>query len=153
MRHIALTVALGFGMDADEAEDVAQDTIIKLWCMHSSFDDTTNVEALATTIAKHLCIDATRRRRTVPISTRPLADHHSEPPDTILETQENDLWLEQRLRQLPTKEHAVLHLRQVEHKTNAEIAALLGISTASVPTLLSRARHKLLADIMRHRKQ
>lgn len=153
LRHKALTTALGFGMDADEAEDVAQDTIIKLWCMHSSIDDTVRIEALTATIARHQCIDLTRRRRTVPIDSRPITDRHSAAPDTILETAEDERWLEKRLSQLPSTEHAVLHLRQVERKTDAEIAALLGISTASVPTILSRARHKLLADIIRRRKQ
>lgn len=153
LRHKALTTALGFGLDADEAEDVAQDTIIKLWCMRSSIDVQTRIEALTATIARHQCIDITRRQRTVPISSRPIADHHSAPPDTQLEAAEDERWLEQRLRLLPPSEYAVLQLRQVERKTDKEIAALLGISTASVPTLLSRARHKLLADIMRRRNQ
>ena len=47
----------------------------------------------------------------------------------------------------------MLHLRQVERKTDQEIASILGISASSVPTLLSRARRKLLADIMRRRNQ
>ena len=52
---------------------------------------------------------------------------------------------------MPTKEHAVLHLRQVEHKTTEEIAAIVGVSAVSVPTMLARARKKLFDEIKRRR--
>ena len=42
-------------------------------------------------------------------------------------------------------------MRQVEHRSNAEIARLLGIGEASVSTLLARARHKMLEEIRRKR--
>lgn len=103
LRLRSLAVAHGFSFDTDEAEDVAQDAMLKLWGLH--------------------------------------------------ETTDNERWLEQRLKTLPSNEHAVLHLRQVERKTDQEIASILGISASSVPTLLSRARRKLLADIMRRRNQ
>lgn len=86
-------------------------------------------------------------------SGRSTHGEHNAPPDIALETADNERWLEQRLKALPSNEHAVLHLRQVERKTDQEIASILGISASSVPTLLSRARRKLLADIMRRRNQ
>ena len=58
------------------------------------------------------------------------------------------------MQALPSTEYQVLHLRQVERKTDQQIAAILGIGNASVPTLLSRARRKLMqAMLARQRKE
>lgn len=46
----------------------------------------------------------------------------------------------------------VLRLRQVERKSAEEIAAIMGISPGSVPTLLARARHAMLEELRRRRQ-
>ena len=70
------------------------------------------------------------------------------------EVADDERWLEQRMQALPSTEYQVLHLRQVERKTDQQIAAILGIGIASVPTLLSRARRKLMqAMLARQRKE
>lgn len=153
LRNRSVAVAASFGFAPDEAEDVAQDAMLKLWCLHSSLTDSSHAEALNMSITRHLCVDTMRRQRTVPMDSRPVIDDRHATPDNALETADNERWLEIRLSQLPSNEHAVLHLRQVERKSEAEIAAILGISAASVPTLLSRARRKLLADIMRRQQR
>lgn len=153
LRSRSLSVAHGFSLSTEEAEDVAQDAMLKLWALHETADSPASAEALTVSITRHLCIDLLRRRHTIPLDSRPVIDDRYAPPDTALETNEDERWLEQRLKALPSNEHAVLQLRQVEGKTDLEIATILGISVSSVPTLLSRARHKLLADIMRRRNQ
>jgi RNA polymerase sigma-70 factor (ECF subfamily) len=60
---------------------------------------------------------------------------------------ENDAWLEEQLKALPTTQHAILYMRQVERRSGEEIARLLGISEASVRTLLARARRRLLEEL------
>lgn len=52
---------------------------------------------------------------------------------------------------LPSKEYQILKLRQVEQKTNEEIAKLLGIEKTSVATLLSRARIKILKEFQKRK--
>jgi RNA polymerase sigma-70 factor (ECF subfamily) len=66
-----------------------------------------------------------------------------------LEMKEDDVWLTTRLQQLPTTQRTLLYMRQVERRSNEEIAQLLGIETTSVSTLLARARRTLLEDIKR----
>ena len=66
---------------------------------------------------------------------------------------EEEQWLQQRIRDLPPTQHAILHMRQVEHRSNAQIAALLGIKETSVSTLLGRARRQLLEEIRQQRER
>ena len=70
----------------------------------------------------------------------------------MMETQENDMWLQQKLLELPSTQYQVLHLRQVEKKSMEEIAGIIGITPASAATILSRARQRMLTEIRRRMK-
>ena len=70
-------------------------------------------------------------------------------PATTLEEAEDERWLMQKLKQLPTTQHTILYMRQVERLSAQDIAQRLGISETSVSTLLSRARRSLLEEIKR----
>lgn len=147
LRHRIIAVARGYRLGDDDVEDVAQDTMLKLWTIRNDIDDGRHAAALAVTVAKNLAIDRLRRGAKSGTPEIALADSLYKQPDFMLEDNENDLWLQEQLRHLPTKEYAVLHLRQVEKKTTAEIAAIVGIAPGSVATLLARARKKLLNEI------
>lgn len=149
LRRRVIAVARGYGLDADSVEDVAQDTMLKLWTIREKVHGDCSATALAVTIAKHLAVDTLRGRRTVAIDKVAVADSRYRQPDSLLESSDNEEWLEEQLRRLPTKEYAVLHLRQVEHKSAQEIAAIVGVSEKSVPTMLARARRKLLEGMVK----
>ena len=151
LRRRIVTLARGFRLDSDSAEDVAQDTMLKLWTIREKIDGKPSAAAMATTIARHLSIDMLRRNKTIALDMTAAPDSSYRQPDSLLQTAEDDRWLKSQLDKLPTKEHAVLHLRQVEHKTTEEIAAIVGVSAVSVPTMLARARKKLFDEIKRRR--
>ena len=148
LRRRSVTAARGCGLDTDEAEDVAQDVLLKLWLLRAELL-ATRAGALASVAAHNMAVDHYRRQRTVSMDNRPLLDDHHAQPDTLLEIAENEQWLERRMAKLPTTEYNVLRLRQVERRTNEEIAAILGIGAASIPTLLARARRRLLEAMKR----
>lgn len=152
LRQRSVDTARSLGLDADDAEDVAQDALLRLWSLRGELH-VGRVEALVVTMARNLSIDIHRRRRTVPMDSRPIIDELHTQPDTLMEVADDERWLEQRMQALPSTEYQVLHLRQVERKTDQQIAAILGIGIVSVPTLLSRARRKLMqAMLARQRK-
>ena len=147
-RQKALSVSMSYGAGRDEAEDIAQEVMLRLWQMHDELERYESIEALAALMARHQLINHQRRRKpealneamTVSITTSP----HEQ-----LEMKEDDRWLTKRLEQLPTTQRTLLYMRQVERRTHEEIAQLLGIETTSVSTLLARARRTLLEEIKR----
>ena len=152
LRKLALQASATAGADADTAEDIAQETMLRLWQMR---DDTRlyNPEGYASTIARHLTLNHLRRKPPLPIDERLKAGPTAPSPLDLMVQREEEQWLQQRIRDLPPTQHAVLHLRQVEHRSNSQIATLLGVKETSVSTLLARARRQLLEEIRQQRER
>ncbi len=133
--------------DAD-AEDVAQDVMLKLWTMHAHVSNGTEMLRLAKVMGRRMAIDLWRHNQQAE-----LTDKVSEPitlaisPEEEMEHQENMQWFMQRMEALPPAEYQILRMRQVEQLNNMEIAHILQIKPASVATLLARARHKMLEQM------
>ena len=150
LRQVALKAAATAGADSDTAEDVAQETMLRLWQMR---DDSRlhNPEGYAAVIARHLTVNQLRRKSPIPLDERHAADLTVPSPLDLMLQREDERWLRQRIRNLPYTQHAILRLRQVEHRSNEEIANILGIKPTSVNTLLARARRQLLNEIQQQR--
>ena len=147
-REKALSVSMSCGAGRNEAEDIAQDVMLRLWQMHDELERYDSIEALTTLMARHLLINHQRRRKPEVLDETKIVSITTSPHEQ-LEMKEDDKWLTKRLEQLPTTQRTLLYLRQVERRTHEEIARLLGIETTSVSTLLARARRTLLEDIKR----
>ena len=147
-REKALSVSRHYGAGKEEAEDIAQDVMLRLWQMHDELERYDSVEALAALMARHLLRNHQRRRQPEALNEAIVVGISTSPHD-ILEIKEDDEWLTARLQQLPTTQRTLLYMRQVERQSHEEIARLLGIEITSVSTLLARARRSLLEDIKR----
>jgi len=147
-RQNALSVSMSCGAGREEAEDIAQDVMLRLWQMHDELERYDSIEALATMMARHLLINHQRRRRPETLDETKMVSITTSPHEQ-LEMKEDDQWLTKRLEQLPTTQRTLLYMRQVERRSHEEIALLLGIETTSVSTLLARARRTLLEEIKR----
>lgn len=150
-RDTALRTCRAYCGDSEVADDVAQDVLMKLWMMRDELDRYQHVDRLVAVMARHLAVDNHRRQRQVTLTDaaeRTMTAGTDSPIDR-LESLENEAWLKRRLDRLPSLQQSVLHMRQVEHRTYAEIAALLGVEQSSARTLLSRARKTLLEEFKR----
>ena len=152
-RKKAVSVAEKFGYTQDDAEDIAQDVMLRLWSLHEQFTNTAHLKASAIITARHLCIDRwriTHQHKEID-NAIPIADE-----DTLydrLEYTELKQWLKEQIDHLPSTSATVLRMRQLEHWEVGEIADILGIRPGSVSTLLSRARNELLNKLKRRNQQ
>ena len=152
LRKLALQAAAIAGANADAAEDIAQETMLRLWQMR---DDPRlyNPEGYASTIARHLTQNRLRSKPPLPLDERQAVSQTTPSPLDIIIQREDEQWLQERIQNLPPTQHAVLHMRQVECRPNAQIAALLGMKESSVSTLLARARRQLLEEIRQYKNK
>ena len=147
-RKKALSVSMSCGAGREEAEDIAQEVMLRLWQMHDELERYDSIEALAALMARHQLINHQRRRKPEALNEAMIVSLNISPHEQ-LEMKEDDRWLTKRLEQLPTTQRTLLYMRQVERRSHEEIALLLGIETTSVSTLLARARRTILEEIKR----
>ena len=147
-RQKALQVSRHYGAGKDEAEDIAQDVMLRLWQMHDELERYQSVEGIVALMAKHLLRNHQRRKPSETLDEAVVVSLLTSPQDE-LEMKEDDEWLTNKLQQLPTTQRTLLYMRQVERRSHEEMATLLGIETTSVSTLLARARRTLLEEIKR----
>jgi RNA polymerase sigma-70 factor (ECF subfamily) len=136
-----------------EAEDVAQDAMMRLWKIAP---DWRQGEAQVTTwlyrVVANLCTDRLRKRR-----GGVSLDQVAEPLDTTpsvaaqMQTRSRLLALSDALGQLPDRQAQAVSLRHLEGLANPEIAQIMDISVRSVESLTARGK-RALADILAGRK-
>ena len=152
-RAKAVSIAGQFGYSQDDAEDIAQDVMLKLWNLHEQLNDAAHLKASATITTKRVCIDKwrTAHQHAEIAGTMPLIDEYS--LHDQLEYTELEHWIGEQIDNLPSTAGMVLKMRQLEHRELGEIADILGIRQTSVSTLLSRARNELLNKLKRRNQQ
>lgn len=123
-----------------DADDVVQDTMLKLWSLRSELDTMRSVDAFAVVVVRRQAINALRQLhpdRHVALDENIEGD--LSPEDQLIEQQRRNT-ADAVMAQLPDSQQTLLRLRHVEGYDNASIAALLGTSEGAVRTALSRAR-------------
>lgn len=147
-RQKAVSVSRSCGADEAEAEDVAQDVMLRLWQMRDELDRYRSVEALVVVMTKRMTWG-----KAIPLHAPKEEEQDLRTPQEVLEEKENEAWLERRLAELPTTQRTLLYMRQVERRSHEELSQLLGIERSSVSTLLARARRTLLEEIKQRNRQ
>ena len=123
-----------------DADDVVQDTMLKLWSLRSELDTMRSVDAFAVVVVRRQAINALRQLhpdRHVALGENIEGD--LSPEDQLIEQQRRNT-ADAVMAQLPDSQQTLLRLRHVEGYDNASIAALPGTSEGAVRTALSRAR-------------
>ena len=125
-----------------DAEDMVQNTYLKLWQKRESLENIENNEAYAITTIKHLCLD-TLRAPQIETDNDSVLVQETEPapqPDTAYEIKEDMKVLLNIINKLPEQQRKILLLRHFEDKSTDEIETETGLSNANIRVLLSRAR-------------
>ena len=136
--------------DAGEAEDLAQETLLRAQCQRSTLRDSAALESWLYQIATHLSVDRLRQRaRTIarqvetPIEDLPIVDRDRPSPLTIIQQTEMSECVQRYVADLSDPYKAVLLLHDVDGLTAAEIAHALNLPLTTVKMRLHRARKRL----------
>ncbi len=130
----------------DDARDVVQDTLAKLWERRNELDNIQNTEAYCITMTKNICIDRLRRTQcsgyNIDVQYETL---HLTSNETISQIEARDRLnnVTQLMALLPAQQQKILGLRAISDCSVEEIEQITGLSSVNIRTLLSRARRKL----------
>jgi RNA polymerase sigma-70 factor (ECF subfamily) len=163
-----LSLAVRMLGDRMEAEDVAQETFMRIWKQAPHWrEGEARFDTWLHRVAMNLCYDRLRsRRETVdagldeeqPIEAASAAQavqaggaahdlYSPSTPEATLEASQDGARVRAALAALPTRQREALVLTYYQELSNAQTAGLMGISIEALESLLARARRGLRAQL------
>ncbi|HYP08055.1 MAG TPA: sigma-70 family RNA polymerase sigma factor [Bryobacteraceae bacterium] len=129
-----------------DAEDVAQETFIRLHKHGLRFPNDIALKCWLYRVAVNLCLDRTRSRRRFEEVPETIACSTSVEADAIRDEQRQTLMA--ALATLPPKERAAVVLREIEELSTAEVAEILGSTDGTIRSQVAKAIAKLRSTLL-----
>ena len=136
-------LALRITMNKAEAEDVVQDTLLKVWECREDWNRINNLEAFAIATCRNRALDVVKRAGRDTENLDEMVHFSNQTPHEQLEAREEISLVRQLMDSLPEVQRTIMLLRDIEGKTYQEIAQTLDISETQVKVYLHRARTKI----------
>ncbi|THH35728.1 sigma-70 family RNA polymerase sigma factor [Aliishimia ponticola] len=138
-----------------EAEDVAQEALLRLWRVAPDWDESGGAQPSTWLyrVVANLCIDRLRRGRTASLDDDGVAEPMDEQPgaEARLQAKSRLSALYAALNSLPDRQQQAMVLRHIEGLGNPEIAGIMDISVEAVESLTARGK-RALAQLLGRRK-
>jgi len=130
--------------NAQDAEDLLQDTYLKLWLKRDDLTKEAETQAYLVTLMRNLFLDQRRLKR---INTSADLDK-AEPPDEQcldrqIDSRDEASQMEGLIRQLPERDSNIVQMHLVEGRSYKEIEQYTGLSQGNIRIIVMRARQKL----------
>ena len=144
LKNKLFRLALRITLNREEAEDVVQDTLIKVWNARDRWQELDSIEEYRLTIARNLSLDRIKKMENQNDSleeqnTERLDENTSTPSERMIQKDKLDI-VRNIIDELPEKQRSCLQLRDIEGKSYKEIADILSITEDQVKVNIFRAR-------------
>lgn len=136
-------MGLRITLNVQEAEDLTQDTLLRVWNKRNELDNVASLEAYCLTICRNMALDrlALKENSNLPLDTEGTdAPDNSRTPEEQLEHDEKLRRVNQLFNALPEKMRTALQLRDIEGKSYQEAAQIMGVTEETFKVTLHRAR-------------
>lgn len=155
-KDLVYTLALRMLGNREEAEEVSQDTFIKVFNSLERFKGDSKISTWVYRIAYNACLDRIRSRKSRTfLDVGEMEDFIFTEMDTALDKmvrEERGRLVGQCLAKLPSEDAGLLTLFYFEEKSLLEIENILNVPVNSLKVRLFRARKKLAAVLEGHLK-
>ena len=158
LKNILFRLALRITQNRADAEDVVQETMMKVWNRRGEWQQIESMEAFCLTICRNVSLDKLRRmdRQVLSLEDTPTEaggydpiDHsHSANPEQQAVQRDRLQQVRRIISQLPEKQRSCMQLRDIEGKSYRDIAEILGITEQQVKVNIFRARQTVKEKMM-----
>ena len=127
-------LALRITLDRAEAEDVVQDTMIRVWNKRDEWFQFESVEAYCLTVAKNLAIDRSQKKEAQNVELTPEMEEEPDansPYDQMIHDERMSI-INRLVNELPEKQRLIMQLRDIEGESYKKIATLLNLTEEQV---------------------
>ena len=137
-------------VSTEEAEDVTQEMLLRLWTKKEILNQYKSVEAFAMTMTKNYCLDQLKSKRAshLKIEKADFVDNSTQLSNQ-LESNDSLNWIDKIMKQLPEQQKLVIQLRDIEQYDFNKIAEMLDMNETAVRVTLSRARKTIREKMLK----
>lgn len=143
-------LALRITLNREDAQDVVQETMLRVWDARERWETIESMEAFCITICRNQALDFVKKanRRDVSLEEEaPQSAIADVSPHEQMVRGEGIRLVRQAMDRLPEVQRSIMELRDMEGKSYGEIGLLLGLGESQVKVYLHRARKKIKAII------
>ena len=144
LKNELFRLALRITLNAADAEDVVQDTMLKVWKRRNDWEQIESIEAFCLTICRNLALDRLRHKdyqsQTLDMAADPVDASHTANPEQMAVQRDRVRLVRQLINRLPERQRSCMQLRDIEGKSYRDIATILGITEQQVKVTIFRAR-------------
>jgi RNA polymerase sigma-70 factor (ECF subfamily) len=130
---------------SSEAEDVAQETFLRVWTEASRWTPRAKPKTWIYRVARNQCIDRLRKRQDVSDTLEQQSD--GDRPSLLLARKQTAHAVERALLRLPERQRAAITLLHYEGLSTAEACDVLEIGAEALESLLARGRRQLREEL------
>lgn len=130
---------------SDEAEDIVQETFVRLWTHRGLLDTVGNAEAYSVRMVRNVYIDKRRGQHIDVVASGTENLQIASAEDIARRIEQRDLADKTRdiIDRLPEQQRRIVIMKDIEDMTYDEMAGLTGLTVQNLRTLLSRGRKTL----------
>ena len=148
LKNKLFRLALRITLNSADAEDIVQETLIKVWKKRESWDEIESIEAFCYSICRNLALDRTRRadkfNESLDETQNTAVDtSYSANPEERVQKGDRMRLMKELIDHLPEKQRSVIQLRDFEGKSYKEIADIMQMTDEQVKVTLFRARQTI----------
>jgi RNA polymerase sigma-70 factor (ECF subfamily) len=152
-RHLPAMLGLARHIlgNAADAEDVAQEAMLRVWTHAPRWQPLAAFRTWLTRVVVNLCLDRKRRAPWVALEAAGEIEDPAPGAGEWTEAMERERQLAAAIAELPTRQRAAIMLTYSEGLSNAQVAEILATTVSAVETLLVRGKQNLrraLSDVI-----
>jgi RNA polymerase sigma-70 factor (ECF subfamily) len=143
-----LKLCLGYTGDYAQAQDLTQETFIRVWQQLPTFRGTAQISTWLYRIAVNICLNHLRQVKRRPVEPL-LPQHETQLPDVPDSTTEAVHLLYRCISQLPEIDRLIISL-VLDEQPYTEIAQIVGVSEGNLRVKIHRIKQQLTSIYQRH---
>lgn len=151
LKNELFRLALRITLNRAEAEDIVQETMIKVWNRREKWEEIESMESFCLTICRNIAIDKTRKAANQSQSLDEVVEtpdeSYSSNPEAKVIQSDRVQSVRRLINTLPEKQRTAMQLRDFEGKSYKEIATIMAVSEEQVKVNIFRARQAIKKKI------